>query len=159
MITCTRRLQFASGHRVKNHESKCAHLHGHNYVVEITAHAALDSIGRVIDFGVLKALVGGWIDKHWDHGFILWDQDDEGKWAVCAFERAMQNANPAWTQKLHLMPSNPTAENMADYLLNVVCPEVLAGTGVLVVKVLVRETENCYAEADVSGGCSGEVHA
>lgn len=147
MITCTRRLQFAAGHRVKNHESKCAHLHGHNYVVEVTAMGDLDSIGRVLDFSVLKQLVGGWIETNWDHGFILWSQDSEAIAAICEMERQMQKAKPGWAQKCHLMPSNPTAENMAAYLLNVVGPKVLAGTGVRLVEVLVRETENCSAIA------------
>lgn len=28
MITCTRRIQFAAGHRVMRHESKCRVIHG-----------------------------------------------------------------------------------------------------------------------------------
>lgn len=52
MITVTRVLEFDAGHRVVNHESKCATLHGHRYKVEIVAAApGLDSLGRVIDFG------------------------------------------------------------------------------------------------------------
>ena len=63
--SCTRRIQFASGHRVLGHENKCRHIHGHNYVAFIHAEAEqLDSIGRVIDFGVLKDKFGGWIDEH-----------------------------------------------------------------------------------------------
>ena len=83
-ITCTRRIQFCAGHRVKNHESKCRNLHGHNYVVWITAKldAGTDELGRVVDFSVLKARIGGWIEDAWDHGFILWDQDDEAIAAV-----------------------------------------------------------------------------
>ena len=44
------------------------------------------------------------------------------------------------------LPLNPTAENMGDYLLNVVGPEQLKGTGVQLVKVVIWETENCFAE-------------
>jgi 6-pyruvoyltetrahydropterin/6-carboxytetrahydropterin synthase len=42
---------------------------------------------------------------------------------------------------------NPTAENMAEYLLHTVCPGLLTETGVLVTKVVVWETPNCSAEA------------
>ena len=35
---------------------------------------------------------------------------------------------------------------MARYLLEVVGPEQLAGTGVRLVKVVLWETENCFAE-------------
>lgn len=143
--TCTRRIQFCCGHRVKNHESKCAHLHGHNYVIEIEADAdALDSIGRVIDFSVLKAKIGGWIETHWDHGFVLWNNDDEAIGAMREFGLRMGGS---FMQKLFLMPYNPTAENMAKFLLEVICPEQLAGTGVRVVSVVVHETENCKATA------------
>jgi 6-pyruvoyltetrahydropterin/6-carboxytetrahydropterin synthase len=138
MITCTRRLQFCSGHRVHGHEGKCRHLHGHNYVVMLTASAdALDDLGRVIDFSVLKARLGGWIDQHWDHGCVIWDGDTEAQAAVLACQPA----------KLFLLPSNPTAENMADYLLRVVGPEVLADTGIGLTAVRLWETENCYADA------------
>lgn len=146
-INCTRRIQFCSGHRVMGHESKCAHLHGHNYVVEITATAELDSIGRVIDFSVLKERVGGWIETNWDHGFVLHEHDRTGMAAMSCFSDEMSLGNKAFTQKLYLMPMNPTAENMADYLLNIVCPKVLDGLGIVVTKVVVHETENCKAEA------------
>lgn len=134
-ITATRRLQFASGHRIYKHESKCANVHGHNYVVEITAQAPLDSLGRVIDFSVLKRCVGQWIDDFWDHGFIVYEKDDE-----------MLSALRVVGGKRFIMDSNPTAENMARFLLEVVCPQVLDGTGVTVVRILLRETENCWAE-------------
>lgn len=137
MITCTRRIQFCAGHRVYGHEGKCRHLHGHNYVALVTAQATLDNIGRVIDFSVLKNRVGGWIDREWDHGFILWASDCEALVAV-------RSCSPF---KVFELPSNPTAENMADYLLQTVCPNVLSDTGVRVIGVRLWETENCYAEA------------
>lgn len=138
IITCTRRLQFCAGHRVLNHESRCASFHGHNYLAYFTAAApSLDAIGRVIDFGVLKIKIGCWIDQFWNHGFILYDQDADGIAAIESVE----------PHKLYLMGSNPTAENMADFLLTGVCPTVLQGTGVEVVKVVLWETEDSCAEA------------
>ena len=50
-------------------------------------------------------------------------------------------------EKVHVIDRNPTAENMADYLLRVVGPEQLAGTDVTLIKVVLWETENCCAEA------------
>ena len=58
MITCTRRLTFCAGHRVLGHESKCAHPHGHNYVVYVTAEAEqLDDVGRVMVTCVTRGLL------------------------------------------------------------------------------------------------------
>lgn len=149
-ISCTRRIQFCAGHRVHGHENKCANLHGHNYVALITAQMYrgliegdgdhLDELGRVIDFSVLKERVGGWIDKHWDHGFILWQDDVPAINKVGGLPR----------QKIHLMPDNPTAENMARFLLDVVCKDVLADTNVVAVEVTLWETENCFATVRAS---------
>lgn len=149
-VTATRRLQYAIGHRVHGHEGKCRHLHGHNFVFFLTAEAApsddecgqcmpdgLDSIGRVIDFGVLKERLGGWLEHEWDHGFVVWEKDDE---ALDAIRRVAD-------QKYFMLDTNPTAENLARYVLDVVGPRLLAGTGVRLVRVVVHETENGIAEA------------
>lgn len=139
MISCTRRLQFCAGHRVFGHEGKCRHMHGHNYVALITAEASkLDIVGRVIDFSVLKEKIGGWIDEHWDHGFIFWRQDEEMS--------AIFSGQHCWS-KHYALDQNPTAENMAEFLLNDVCPALLHGSGVRVTEVTLWETENCYATA------------
>ena len=135
-VKATRRIQFCAGHRVHRHESKCRNLHGHNYVAYFTACAPeLDRLGRVIDFGVLKEKLGGWIEKHWDHGFILWNEDTEAIGRVAGMK----------DQKIYLLSANPTAENMAKHLLEV-GDELLAETGVCLSHVTLWETENCYAE-------------
>jgi len=137
MTTIVRTIGFSAGHRLWQHESKCAHIHGHNYVVEFHATAGqLDSVGRVIDFSVLKDRLGGWIDEHWDHGFICNKDDRE---VVDAMKRISG-------QKLFVMDVNPTAENLARHLLEVVGPQQLAGTGVRLVRVVLSETSNCRAE-------------
>ena len=140
MTTIVRRVQFCAGHRLFQHEGRCAHVHGHNYVVFF--HAAgdeLDRVGRVVDFSVLKDRLGGWIETHWDHAFICYKEDHELRKALSALE----------CQRLFLLDENPTAENMASYLLNVVGPEQLAGTGARLVRVVLWETENCCAEASL----------
>lgn len=153
-ITCTRRLEFDAGHRVLQHESKCAHFHGHRYVVEVTAEAdgpehqlGLDGIGRVVDFSVLKQRVGGWLDEHWDHGLVLHVDDPYVHFLRGCVVRGSEAAGTHEFQKLFTMASNPTAENMARLLLEHLCPQLLDGTGVRVVKVVVHETPNCKAEA------------
>ncbi len=138
MITCSRRIQFCAGHRVLNHESKCANPHGHNYVVWIHARSSeLDSIGRVIDFSVLKEMIGGWLDHFWDHTFIVYEKD---KNLIDSLKPFHKN-KPLW-----IAPFNPTAENMAQYLLDI-SPKLLQGTGVEVYKIELFETENCKADA------------
>jgi 6-pyruvoyltetrahydropterin/6-carboxytetrahydropterin synthase len=138
MITCTRILEFDAAHRVANHESKCATLHGHRYKVEITAEGELDSIGRVIDFSVLKQKIGTWLDEKWDHTTLVWQEDLETLMALLAMPRRKEPYECTF---------NPTAENMADHLLRDICPILLQSTGVRVIKIRLWETPNCYADA------------
>ena len=138
-ITCTRRLEFDAAHRVKLHESKCKYVHGHRYVVEITMSAPrLDAVGRVIDFGVMKEKLGRWLDENWDHTTLLWEEDRELGEAIAA----------QTGQQIAYMPNNPTAENIAAYLLEVVCP-ALFDAPLKVESIIVQETPNCRAEARV----------
>lgn len=142
MITVTRKLEFDAAHRVMNHESKCATLHGHRYVIEIEAQADnLDDLGRVIDFSVLKAKVGTWLDEHWDHTAIIYGEDLD----TLAGLKSVPGFKPIYVSNW-----NPTAENMAAFLLHEVCPQELAGTGVTVTRVTVWETPNCKAEASLA---------
>lgn len=135
--TCTRRFQFCAGHRVYGHENKCANLHGHNYVAYVTVGASgLDSVGRVIDFSCIKEKVGGWIDENWDHGLLLKASDPLAK--------QLYDVPEYRDMKRFLMEANPTAENMAEQLF-LVAAEVLPSE-VSPVKVVLWETENCYAE-------------
>jgi 6-pyruvoyltetrahydropterin/6-carboxytetrahydropterin synthase len=141
MVKVTRRLEFDAEHRVYGHESKCQTVHEHRYVVLIEAAAPqLDSIGRVIDFSVLKEKIGSWIDEAWDHTFLVWENDEEVRRALHTLPRAKDPFVAPW---------NPTAENMAEWLLHTKCPELLKGTGVTVTKVTVYETPNCSAEASL----------
>lgn len=135
-----RQVKFCAGHRLLNHEGKCANLHGHNYVVEfhITSNE-IDALGRVVDFSVVNKLFKGWIDENWDHGFVLWDAD----------ENAIQAIKQVDPHRLYLIPYNPTAENMAMYLLKEVSPKLIAqikGYDLRMSKVVVWETEHAFAE-------------
>jgi len=137
MISCTRKIEFDAGHRILKHESKCKFLHGHRYVIEASfVGDGLDSIGRVIDFGVVKELLGDWVDSNWDHTTILCEQDKEIGDAI----------SQATGQKIFYMQSNPTAENMAEYLIATVCPQLFTAEDIKCVKLRLYETPNCYAE-------------
>lgn len=143
----TRKLEFDAGHRVWGHESKCAHLHGHRYVAEVSVTAPrLDSIGRIIDFSVIKSLVGTWIDNNWDHNILLnsadplltevWQAKDESL-SRAVFGDKAPFVMP-WAQ-------NPTAETMAAELFRISCA-LLNPKGMTVRNVRIYETPNCWAD-------------
>jgi 6-pyruvoyltetrahydropterin/6-carboxytetrahydropterin synthase len=140
MITCTRKIAFDAAHRVMEHESKCKHLHGHRYVIEATfASDGLDALGRVVDFGVIKEKLGVWIDTHWDHNTILFNKDE-------ILGEAISNRTD---QDVYYMNANPTAENMAQHLLEDICPKLFIDTGIRCINIRLWETPNCYADANV----------
>ncbi len=119
------------------HESKCRNLHGHRYAIEASFVASsLDSLGRVIDFGVIKDILGEWINENWDHNVILHQADKALGDNIIAITK----------QKIFYLSDNPTAENMAFYLINAVCPELFKDYNVKCTKIKLYETPNCYTE-------------
>ncbi|MFN4151581.1 MAG: 6-pyruvoyl trahydropterin synthase family protein, partial [Candidatus Sericytochromatia bacterium] len=96
----------------------------------------LDSLGRVIDFSELKNRIGGWIDQHLDHSFIVFEEDKK----VIDFVNEINNKKP------YILKSNPTAENIASHLLESVIPELMKDTEIIVSKLELFETENCSVE-------------
>jgi len=139
MITCTRRIEFDAAHRIINHESKCKMLHGHRYCLEATFVAAdLDNLGRVIDFGVIREVLGGWIDDNFDHNTILSIKD----------KKLGEKIAEITGQKIYYMAQNPTAENIANYIFSEICPKLFADKNVKCVALKLYETPNCYANVE-----------
>lgn len=140
MITCIRRLEWDAMHRIPRHEHKCSAWHGHRYVAEIHCTApALDACGRVIDFGVVKELVGGFIDRHWDHTAIIMRGDPDPAVAAIAA------ANEARNRPVYWLDAPPSAENIVAELA-AIASRLLASHGVDVVRVRLWETPNASAE-------------
>jgi 6-pyruvoyltetrahydropterin/6-carboxytetrahydropterin synthase len=137
MITVTRRLEFDAAHRILNHESKCKYFHGHRYVLEATFTAKkLDDLGRVIDFGSIREILGGWIDTNLDHNAILSIKDQK-----------MGDLIAETTgQKIYYLNENPTAENIANHLLTEICPKLFTNQDIKCVAVKLYETPNCSAD-------------
>lgn len=131
----TRKIEFDAGHRVYQHESKCNHVHGHRYVVEVECSGNLDNLGRVVDFSVIKSSFGKWVDDNLDHGMLIYKKDP------LAFEWMSGSMSG---HKHYIMDKNPTAENIAE-LLYYQAKVLLEKDGVNVRSVCVWETPNCHA--------------
>jgi 6-pyruvoyltetrahydropterin/6-carboxytetrahydropterin synthase len=90
---------------------------------------------------VLKARLGSWIDEHWDHGFLYYSLDVQVKsFFLSELGNQLKSFRCAF---------NPTAEEMAHYLLYTVGPSQLRDTDVVLFKVELWETENCYAAVEL----------
>jgi 6-pyruvoyltetrahydropterin/6-carboxytetrahydropterin synthase len=125
------------GHRVVGHENKCKHLHGHNY--RVTFYVAqrkdvLDTVGRVVDFSVIKQKLCMWLEENWDHKMVLWTLDP-----------ALPVLKAHFPDDIVSVPFNPTAENIAKYLLEDVAPRQLLGSDLYLHECKVQETRKCSA--------------
>lgn len=138
-MVITRRLEWDSAHRVLRHESKCATLHGHRYAALLSCTAArLDVCDRVVDFGVIKERVGGWIDATWDHATLV-NQDDHELLEFAA-SQALRHGH----RKPFAFAAEPTAETLAAVLFDK-AHELLASTGVVIASIQLFETTNSSA--------------
>lgn len=102
MFRVTQEIEFCYGHRLLNYDGKCKHLHGHNgKAVIVLESEKLDHRGMLVDFSDIKRNIAGWIDNNLDHRMILNQADPVANYLK-------QQGEP-----IHLIESNPTAENIA----------------------------------------------
>lgn len=141
----TRIIRWDSGHRVLGHEGKCRHLHGHSYTAEITVTKSLDALSRVVDFSLIKKLVGDWIDENWDHNFLC-NKADPLYELILGFNTSEGHIDIfAGKQPYFMKNGNPTAEIIAEELYGQ-CQRLLVGEGLVVLNVRIWETPNCFAD-------------
>lgn len=166
--TVIRSHEICAGHRVVGHESKCRHLHGHNYKFHFKVapkhgcgkvvtrgklvEDGLDNIGRVIDFSVVKTTLCQWLEDNWDHKFLHWEHDSviNSLVVVASTEFARENNlvkdedYDPFVNSLVSLPFNPTAENLAAYMVDVIGPQLLDQYGVELVECTIEETSKCH---------------
>lgn len=129
MFQVTRELRFCYGHRLRDYDGKCRHLHGHNGRAVITLAApSLDALGMVVDFSQIKRVIGGWIDSHLDHRMLL-RRDDP------VLPQLQAQGEPVF-----VMDVNPTAENIAKLIFDFALAE-----GFPVAEVRLWETDDSCA--------------
>ena len=109
---------FAAGHALRNYHGKCENVHGHNYRVLVTLEGAeLDSIGLLVDFVEVKALIHRVVDRL-DHQFL----NDLAPFDII----------------------NPSAENMARYFYDEIAAGLAKGP-VRIAAVKIWETDTASA--------------
>lgn len=140
IIKINRYHDISCGHRVVGHENKCRFLHGHNYRIHFTITAnELDNIGRVIDFSVIKSKLCNWLEDNFDHKFLIWEKDN--------YLDSLKNIDK---ESLFITNFNPTAENIAKYLVDVIGKEQMKDTNCKLIKCIVEETRKCSASYEIT---------
>lgn len=141
----TTRLEFDAGHRIPSHNSQCRNLHGHRYAMEITLsgdiiqqHGRSDE-GMVMDFSDVKAIARKAVVDVWDHAFLVYQGD--------TVLRDFLDTLP--DHKTVVMPSIPTAENMAMEAFRILDAlyRDTYGNHLQLERVRLFETPNSWADA------------
>lgn len=106
----TKIIERDMGHRLLDHRSKCANVHGHRYKAEISLEWDItyqpweSSNGMIVDFSDIKNIAKDFIDNTLDHSYMF--QDWDMVWKLIAEE---------WLKCIQV-EFPPTAENIAIYL-------------------------------------------
>ena len=135
----TRIHQFDYAHRLMKHPGKCASYHGHRGVAEVSVVSSIIDTeqGMLVDFGRVKEIACGWIDKYWDHGMILQKGDPMIPLLV------------EQQSKHYVIEGPPTVENLVMLLTHRLDSEFALheDTKKLTVRrVRLYETASCYAD-------------
>ena len=130
MYSVTKRIEFCYGHRLLDYEGVCQHPHGHNAIAEIEVSAVeLDRRNMVCDFGDIKRVVKGWIDREIDHRMLLRHDDP--------LVKPLQQLG----EPVYLLDSTPTVERLDRLIFDFTSEQ-----GFPVVRVTVWETPTSFAE-------------
>ena len=141
----TKEIEFDMGHRVPYHKSKCKNPHGHRYKIEVRLEGDVIDMegesenGMVMDFKDIKAVLMKEVDERLDHGFMYWEKDEPMKEFFSIYK------------DFHSIevPFTPTAENIAQYLFNILQDKYkdIYNTGLKLIEVKLWETPTSVAIA------------
>jgi len=159
-----REIGIDAAHRIPHHTSKCRNLHGHRYRIQAVCRGALHEDGEqrsmVLDFGFLKDEMMSEIDAPCDHGTILWSGDpvlvDLGRSGhlgapLESIQARAAEAGYLLTEwfggKLYIIPTIPTAENLAAHWHGRLAPRIAARSDGMarLHQIRVWETPTCQA--------------
>lgn len=129
--------RWEMGHRLPFHEGKCKNLHGHSYKCMVEISGEPESNGMVLDYYDMKKIIKPIIEEL-DHSFMVWSGDKE----IIEFLDKINS-------KKVVVDFQTTAENICVYLLERIKKTNLPNN-INKLKVKVFETENTYAEEEIS---------
>lgn len=120
MFTIRKLFKFESAHQLfSSYTDLCREqIHGHSYLLEVflrhTSSVAgeedvLNSDGMIVDFGHIKDIFKGVVDKVLDHSLFMPSQ----------FPKEYLNMLNKYNKRLYIVDWNPTAENFAQFLFGI----------------------------------------
>ncbi|GEO06161.1 6-carboxytetrahydropterin synthase QueD [Adhaeribacter aerolatus] len=136
-----KQFRWEGAHRLPNHKGNCRNLHGHSYKMTIELKGMLNEEGMVVDFADLKALINPLIEA-WDHATLVAEGDED-----------LINVLNTLGSKYFVLPYNSTSENLCQFVIDFIIKDgysFLIKNSISEIRVLIRETDTCYAELERS---------
>ncbi len=141
VIRLTKEFSFEAAHALDGYDGPCREIHGHSYRLFVTVRGVPSSCsqdpknGMVIDFGVLKKIVGEEIVSQFDHALVLEKLAED-----CALRQLLGERFANVVELAY----RPTCENMlADFADRI---RRRLPQGVVLHALRLHETASSYAE-------------
>jgi 6-pyruvoyltetrahydropterin/6-carboxytetrahydropterin synthase len=161
----TRTIEIDAGHRVPDHQSKCQHIHGHRFKIELgisaeKLRASGPESGMITDFGIMKQVLMSSVHSTCDHRLMLYIEDPLLQYFIHSdrynrfkdlFEQSPSYIKTAATKlsptiELVVCSFIPTAENLAEAWYKDMSPGIEKAIGQPPDYVCVWETPNSTAK-------------
>ncbi len=139
-VRVTKEFRFEMAHALWNYDGKCANIHGHSYILQVTVigepitDESSPKLGMVIDFGDLKKIVNDAIVNQMDHSLVISERSKH--------DTLLQTEQ--MFDRRHITHYQPTCENMVVEFANLIRSKLPAGVSLFAVRLW--ETANSYAE-------------
>ena len=139
-VRVTREFRFEMAHALWNYDGKCANIHGHSYILQVTVIGEPISdennpkYGMVIDFGDLKKIVNKAIVDVMDHSLVISEKSK--------YEGLLQTEQ--MFERRHITSFQPTCENMVIEFARILKKEL--PSSVKLFSVRLWETATSFAE-------------
>ncbi len=140
IIRLTKEFSFEAAHALGGYDGPCREIHGHSYRLFVTIKGRPScnendpKQGMVMDFGVLKKIVGEEIISRFDHALVLRTTADEELRKVLASQ----------FDNLVEVDYQPTCENMLNDFARRIAARL--PDGVMLHSLRLHETASSYAE-------------
>lgn len=140
-IRVTKEFSFEMAHVLEGYDGPCSEIHGHSYRLFVTvagtpcADPANPKYGMVMDFGVLKRIVGEHIVNVYDHALLIRRTPDNGNLTAVLGERF---------SKMQAVDFQPTCENLVMRFAEIIVPLLPPDTELFSLRL--HETATSYAE-------------
>lgn len=141
IIRLTKQFSFEMAHALDDYDGACREIHGHSYRLFVTVKGtplsdeSSPKNGMVVDFGVLKAIVGRLVVDRLDHSLVI--RSSECNSAVIAALRQRFS-------RIVTVDYQPTCENMISRFADSIAAELPQGVELCALRLY--ETATSYAE-------------